>query len=183
MDEINPGTLTVPTGLPKVPPMKVDMGGILAAESRIQEVAIVNPVKAPELMATFNQAYSDLTEIISKVEYQYEVAKIQEEKARAICIIDRVPGILKEKGLTSTKSPSGSEDMRSAVLALDPEYEAAQEKVIQLKCILTYLEGKLKAIDMAYTGVKKVFGDTSQYRHSPDLSVEPGQPSSFFKKY
>ncbi len=133
-------------------------------------------------MAVFNVAYSDLSNMIAQVKYQFEIAKVQEEKARAICIIDRVPGILKEKGLTSAKSPSGSEDLRSAILALDPDYSAAQEKTIQIKCALVYLEGKLQSIDRAYTSVKKVYGDTSQYRHSPDLSVEPGQVSSFFKK-
>ncbi len=157
MIDINPGTLTVPTGLPGIPPIKLDIGGILEVESRIQEIAFVTPVKAPELMAVFNVAYSDLSNMIAQVKYQFEIAKVQEEKARAICIIDRVPGILKEKGLTSAKSPSGSEDLRSAILALDPDYSAAQEKTIQIKCALVY-------------------------RHSPDLSVEPGQVSSFFKK-
>lgn len=181
MDNVNPGTLVVPNGLPGMDSMKLNMESILAVESRIHEVAFVTPVKAPELMAAFNQAYSDLVGLISQVEYQFEVAKIHEDRARAVCLIDRVPEILKAKNLTTNKSPQGSEDLRSAVLALDPDYQAAQEKTVQLKCALTYLEGKLRAIDKAYMATKTVYADSSQYRHSPDLSLVPGQGGGFFK--
>lgn len=181
MNDINPGTLVVPRGLPDLSPLRLDLGEINTVESRIQEVAFTNPVKAPELLAVFNKAYSDLVGIISSVEYEFQMAKKHANEVRAIILIDKVPGILKEKGLSSAKSPTGSEDMRQAILDMDKDYSAAQDKVIQLKCILSLLEGKQKSIDMAYTSVKKVLGDSSQYRHSQSLATEPNQNSSFFK--
>lgn len=184
MDELTPGTLVVPRGLPGIDPLKLDVGSILAVESRIHEIAFVNPVKAPELISVFNKAFSELTEMVAKVQYELQVAKQNVEKARAICLLDRVPGILQEKGLTSTKSPMGSEDIRNAVLALDNDYNSALERVYQIQCMYTYLEGKKQAIDKAYMAVKAVSQDQSQYRHSPDLSVVPGDTvGSFFKKF
>lgn len=181
MDQINPGILVVPRGLPDLSPLKLDLGEINSVESRIQEVAFVNPVKAPELLAVFNKAYSDLVSIISTVEYEFQMAKKHSNEVRAMVLIDRVPEKLKEKGLTSAKSPGGSEDFRQAILDLDKDYSAAQDKVIQLKCIITLLEGKQKSIDMAYSSVKKVLGESSQYRHSQSLAVEQNQSTGFFK--
>lgn len=184
MNELTPGTLVVPRGLPGIDPLKLNVGSILEVESRIQEIAIVTPVKAPELISAFNKAFSEITEMIAKVRYEYRVAEANVDKVRAICIIDRVPQILQEKGLTSAKSPMGSEDVRSSILALDTEYQAAQERVIQIQCMLEFLEGKAKAIDKAYMAVKAVYADSSQYRHSPDLTVTPGDSSGgFFRKY
>jgi chromosome segregation ATPase len=134
-------------------------------------------------MAVFNTAFANLCEIISSVEYEYEMAKKHCNEVRAVILLDKVPAILRDKGLSSGKSPTGSEDMRQAILDLDSNYSEAQNKIIDLKCTLSLLEGKKKSIEMAYTSVKKVYGDSSQYRHSQSLSLEPGieNPSSFFK--
>lgn len=177
MDEINPGTLVVPRGLPGIDPLKLNIEWVLTVESRIQEIAFITPVKAPELISVFNKAFSELTEMVAKVQYELQVAKQGVEKARAICLIDRVPAILSEKGLTSSKSPMGSEDLRNAVLALDIDFNNALERVHQIQMLYTYLEGKKQAIDKAYMAVKAVSQDSSGYRHSPDLTVE-----SYFKK-
>jgi hypothetical protein len=185
MSDVNSGTLIfVPRALPGNSPLKFDLGEILKAESRITDIATVTVAKAPEMMALFNVIYLNLSGMISSVQFEYELAKKRKDETRAIALIDKIPGILKEKGLTSAKSPMGSEDIRNALLDLDTDYGEAQEKVIQLKCILSLLEGKRDSIDRAYTAVKKVYGDQSQYRHTQDLSTEPQSDSgdSFFKK-
>ena len=176
-------TLTVPRGLTGTDPMLIDMGPVLEVESRIQEIATVNAVKAPELISAFNMAYAELADMVAKVRYEFNVAKANQERVRAIVLIDRVPGILEEKKLTSGKSPMGSEDIRSAILALDPDYQEAQARVIQIQCVVELLEGKLRAIDKAYMAVKSVSADSSQYRHSPDLSTSQGLTNGFFKDY
>jgi hypothetical protein len=183
MDSLDPRTLLVPRGLPELSPLKFDLEGILKAESRIQEIATITVIKAPELMALFNKVYLDICNIISSVQFEFELSKKHADEVRAICLIDKVPSILKDKGLVSAKSPSGSEDLREAVLSLDKDYSNARERVIQLKCTLTLLEGKKESIDRAYSSVKKVYSDQTQYRHSNDLSVEPGSDvKSFFNK-
>lgn len=168
------GILTIPRGLPGLSPLQLDLGEIIQIETRIQEIAMITPVKAPELMAVFNHAYAELVKMVASVEFELELAKKHANEVKAVVLLDKAPAILKEKGLTTGKSPGGSEDFRQAVLDCDSDWQRAQEKIIQLKCILTLLEGKQKSIDMAYTAVKKVYGDSSQYRHSQDLTVTKG---------
>jgi hypothetical protein len=177
MDNINPETLLVPRGLPDLSPLKLDLKGIMEAEARIEEISILTTVKAPELMSLFNKTYLELSNMIAAVEFEYELSKKHLNKIKAIILIDKIPNIIKEKNLSSGKG-LGSEDIRSAIVDMDPDYEKAQEKTIQLKCILSLLEGKKKSVDMAYTATKKVYGDNSQYRHSPDLSVSSDATTS-----
>jgi hypothetical protein len=157
--------MMIPRGLPNLAPLAIQIGEIRSAESRIKEIADVTPHKAPELMACFNQAYSELTRIISGVEYEYELSLKHAREVKAVIILDKVPEILRQKGLNSSKNPGGSEDMRSAILDLDPDYKSAQERILAIKAYLTLLEGKKKSIDMAYTAVKKILGgDQGSYR-------------------
>lgn len=183
MNDLNPGTLVVPSGLPNLSPLSLDVGEINEVESRIQEIAFVTPVKAPELLSVFNKAYGDLVQMISGVQFQFELAKQHMNKVRAIVLLDKVPQILKDRGLASAKSPMGSEDLRQAILDTDQEYIDAQQNVFQIKCILMLLEGKQQTIDKAYTAVKKVYADPSQYRHSQSHATEPNsEENSFFRK-
>lgn len=176
-------TLIVPRGVPGSEPMQIDMGSILEVQSRIQEIATVNAVKAPELISAFNMAYADLADMIARVRYEFNVSKANMDQVRAIVLLDKVPGILEERKLTSGKSPMGSEDVRSAILATDVEYQSAQSRVMQIQCVLELLEGKLRSIDKAYMAVKAVGSDQSQFRHSPDLSTTPGTGGGFFAEY
>lgn len=182
--DINPEVLVVPNGLPGLSPLKLDLKGIFQVESRIQEIATLTIVKAPELMSVFNKAYCDLVGMIFMVQLQYELARKYSNEVKAVVLLDKVSDILKSKGLATSTRPTGSEDFRQAVLDLDPDYQVAQDKIMQLKSILMLLEGKQKSIDMAYTATKKVYGDTSQFRHSQDTAYEPNRGSNntnFFK--
>lgn len=157
--------MIIPRGLPNLAPLAVQIGEIRTAESRIREIADITPHKAPELMACFNQAYSDVCRIISGVEYEYELALKHTREVKAVLILDKVPDLLKKKGLVTSSNPSGTADMRQAILDLDPDYKGAQERTMAIKAYLTLLEGKKQSIDRALQGIKKILGgDQGSYR-------------------
>lgn len=139
----------------------LDLAPVYRTEARVQEIATVTPQKAPELLMIFNVAFLDLSRMSTALEMELLQAKKLTERARAIAILDKVPGILKEKNLVSPRSPSGSEDQRNAILALDEEYQQATENEQQVACVLQLIKGKLKGIEMAYMSVKKILGENS----------------------
>jgi hydrogenase maturation factor HypE len=86
---------------------------------------------------------------------RYEQARATDEmnKVKARILIDKAPGILKEKGLTN------SVDMRNAIIDTDPEYEEAKDRADRIEATVEYLKGKLKFMENAYTAVKKIIGE------------------------
>lgn len=153
--------IRIPRSFDNVPPLELDMTEINMAAGRIQDVAFVNQSRAGELLALFNTAYLNVGRYMALVEYEYEMAEKKAAEIRAVLIIDKIPGILQEKGLATSRNPLGSEDIRLAVMNMDPEYKRAQELIINIRCYLTLLQDTKKAFEMAYNGVKKVMGDSS----------------------
>lgn len=140
------------------------MDEVYRAEGRIKEVAYVNAHKAPELLAAFNIAYLDINDHLTKLELALNEAQKVANKRRSIVILDEVPKILALKGLASTRSPGGSEDQRNAILDQDELYLTALERVQIVKAMQSLLEGKQKAIEMAFTSVKKILGGEPSWK-------------------
>lgn len=136
-------------------PIPIEIAEIRAIEDRVKEVAFVTPTKAPELLARFNEGYLFLHRQISVLEYEHVQAEREANKVRAVVLLDRVPGVLKEKGLTS------SVDLRNAVLDQDEEYQDACDRANQIRCVVELLKGKMKGLEMAYSSVKKIMNDSA----------------------
>jgi hypothetical protein len=174
----------------------IPIRSVYEAESRIPEVATANAHKAPELLATFNIAYLDVKDVLLKLECLQIEASKDVNRRKAIVILDEVPKILAAKGLSSARSPGGSEDQRNAILDTDAEYLAANDRLSLIKAMIKLMEGKLKGVEMAYTSVKKILGqdngwkDLNQNRNlsagapMPDvtagMTVDPSNPRSRF---
>lgn len=157
---LNSNTMIVcPRGKKGTDPIIIDLTEVYPVEARLHEVAIVTKTKAPELLSTFNRAYAAVFQQRALLEMEKNTAKREAEKLRAIIILDKVPQILQEKKLATAKSPAGSEDLRQAILALDPEYQEALERVEQITCVIELLTGKLKALENGFTSVKKIMTD------------------------
>jgi hypothetical protein len=142
--------------------LSLDMTSVYQAVTRIQEIQIVNSHKAPELLAIFNMAYLTLSDHLRKVELVYNDWDKTARRIRAKVILDKVPAILREKGLASSRSPGGSEDQREAILDTDDEYVAARDKVQFARCMTELLKGRRDSIEMAYSSVKKILGSETQ---------------------
>src|SRR5690606_22674025 len=132
-------------------------------EARIMEVATVTQLKAPELLASFNVAYLRAAELVGLLEAQSILFERHASQVRAVVILDRAPVRLKEKGLATEKNPNGSADLRQAVLDSDDEYRQAMDAVGQINALLSLFKEKKKAIEMAYTSVKKILGETPRW--------------------
>ncbi len=167
--------IRVPRALHGLEPLGFEMVEIYRAERRIDEVAIVNAVRAPELLKTFNKAYLDLRKYISLLEYEHAIAEEQQSEVKGLIVLNDAPRILREKNLVSEKNPSGSVDQREAVVALDPRYKQITELVINLKCYLSLFNGKKDAIEKAYTAVKRILPDNFIRRANPNLVVPTGE--------
>jgi hypothetical protein len=160
-------------------PVVIDLTNIYKIEGRIQEVAYVNNVKAPELLARFNEVYLELDQHLCMLRYEHLKAKHKSNKVRSIVLLDKVRDYLKEKGLLTANNKAGSEDLRNAVLDQDQEYQDSLEVLDQIKCTIELLEGKQKAFEMAFSSVKKIIGDSylgNNYRN-PGTGMD--QPTTF----
>jgi hypothetical protein len=170
MFNINLEKIVIDRNIPGLAPLEIDLKTILQAEGRIPEVGFITPQKAPELLALFNVAYLDLTKHLVAVDFEYTQRERAAEQVRAEILLDRLPSILEKKGLASARSPLGSEDIRQAVLATQPDYQKALDEAQQLNALVELLKGKLKSIEMAYTSVKKVLGEGAFNFRNPNLT-------------
>jgi hypothetical protein len=151
-------------------PLVLDTTQIVYAQERLPEVAFSNTSRAPELMAVFNMAYLNTTRCLAQLEYELIQAKTRANSIKAVLLLDRLPGMLQAKGLSTARSPLGSEDIRQAFLDSDPEYLAALELTHNTQCYIAALEGQKRAFENAYNAVKKMLGqDTSTQRQNLNL--------------
>lgn len=146
-------------------PLVLKMAVIHNAESRAQEIASITPGKAPELMYLFNQAFSEIVEMLSKVEYEYEIACRHSREVQAVIVIDKMPEKIKAKNL------SNNAETRQAIIDLDPDFQQAKEQEIMLHSIKTLLEGKRRSLENCYTAAKKVLGDSYHKTSLPGPEV------------
>jgi len=133
--------------------LTVQLHSTSVAESRAPEIAAITPTKAPELLVTFNRAYLDLTQIFAKLHLERSRAEDALGKAKAVILLDKLPGILKEKGISS------SVDIRQAIVDSDADYQAAKETLDIITATMEYIKGKIKFMENSYTAVKKIIGE------------------------
>lgn len=176
MSEMN--LIRVPRALDGLEPLILDMTDIRQADGRRQEVAMVNALRAPELLTLFNNAWLITAKYLNYLEYELDVAVRRLAEVKAVIILDKVPGILAQKGLASSRSPLGSEDVRQAILDIDPDYKKVQEYISSVRCYVGLLEAYQTSFMNAYNSVKKILGtDTSSWRPNPNLP-QPISPNT-----
>jgi hypothetical protein len=149
--------LVVPRGTPNLEPLRFDLTNINHAEKRKSELAYVNKETSSDLQQLFNRAYCEVLRMMVQISFEYGQATKFANKRRSVVILDIVPELLVKKGLATTKSPAGSEDLRRAVLEQDDEYLQLTDKTQSLKAFHELLKSKAKGFEMAYHTAKKVF--------------------------
>jgi len=150
--------------------VEFDLTDVSKTEARIVEIAAVTGAKAPELLAAFNRAYLDCSRAMAGLEAEVAGSKRNVMRVKSRLLLDVVPGILAAKGLATAKSPMGSEDLRQAVLDSNDEYLAAQELLSKHECYLELVKGKMKGIEMAFSSVKRIVGETNYNGHKNNFS-------------
>lgn len=132
-----------------------DMRNIYKAEARLIELCDITKAKAGELRYTFITAWSEASRYIGQLKKEVMRAKAKLRSVKAIVVLDRAPEELKRRGLSSSRSPAGSEDLRSAVVDHDKDYIAAEELVIEITASMAFMETKAETFKMAYFSVDR----------------------------
>lgn len=134
----------------KSPQLSLEMTTIREAETRLIEAKTVSPITYPDLSHTYNESYRALKQHLSNLGYQLLLA----EKALQIAKADVVLGSYAEYLKDKPKS-AGSADLRDAFLAKDEAYNAALDRINQLKAIISNFEGKVKVLENVVSYMKQ----------------------------
>lgn len=149
----------------------LDLTKVYEAERRIPEIQIVNKETSAGIMAQFMEGYGQASHSHALLTKMLTEAENAAKRRRAIVILDIVPDVLKERGLVTARNPTGSEDLRNAVLETDEDYQKIVDRIAMLQALRALVAGKMKTLEMSYNAVKKVISpDNSFFR--PDTSVE-----------
>jgi len=137
----NQHAITVPA-FKKSPQLHLDMTLVREAETRLVEAKTVNPLTYSDLSHTFNESYRILKTHLSNVGYQLLLAEKALEEAKADVILGEYMEYLKDK-----PKSAGSSELRNAFLIKNAEYNAALDRINQLKAIQSNFEGKIKVLE------------------------------------
>ena len=156
----------------KTYPLVVRLDLIAKVENRMGEVAFLTKDKAPELLSLFNVAWRDLHELTTLLQHELDLAKDNLTKTRGRVLLDVVLPMIKEKDLP------GAKDIRDALVDADSQVQMAGARVYEISCVKELLSGKLKAIEMTYTSIKKIMGEGSFNYSTPNSNLSAGGKSS-----
>jgi hypothetical protein len=143
----------VPTG-DGTKKIAIDIEGIVKAELRLPDVAIVNQFTAPELLSSFNSTWLELNRSVSQLTYQKNIAKNCHENAIADAKMACTDEALKALGHNK-----GSADLRAAFVQRDPQVQATKDRLDEISYVLEVLRGKMQAFYNAYNSVKKLVSE------------------------
>jgi hypothetical protein len=130
-------------------PLKLELGPIIAAEHRINDIGFATKDQAKVLYSTFIGAYIHAAKMHAMVKLHVAKGAIESRKRRSIVLIDIIPGKAKEKGLGSARSPTGAEDVREAFFYADEEFVAIENSRSHLEAAEALMFGKMMAFKSA----------------------------------
>jgi hypothetical protein len=134
----------------KSPQLKLDMAIIREAETRLVEAKTVSPVSYPDLSHCYNESYRVLKQHLSNVGYQIALGEKALEEAKADVILGSYAEFLEGK-----PKSFGNAELRNAHLIRDPGYNAALDRINQLKALQSNFEGKIKVLENVVSYMKQ----------------------------
>lgn len=140
--------------------LTLDMRKIHKAEARLVELQGVTKQKAGELFHCFIEAFGEAKSYLAQLRVEYGRAKQRTRQTRGIIVLDKAVDALKAKGLLSTRSPAGSEDMRDAIVETSQEYIEVFDRFSQVEAALEHMEGKVEKLKMAYYAISDLIKGT-----------------------
>lgn len=141
-------------------PFEVDLKLAFDGERRMQEIATATTGNALLLCSVFARAYDSLGRAYGHIYCEVGCATVAARKRKSILVLDKAPGIAKEKGLSSARSPTGSEDVREAICYADEEYCRIEEYRAGLEAAKELIYCKLQAMRMSYDAVRSLVRGT-----------------------
>lgn len=137
-------------------PLTLDLKPIQKAISRLQEIRLVSPTRSGELLHLFNQGCLDCRDHIRLLNTEKHFVEQFAKKMQYQAIFDRLPSILKEKGLANARSPVGSEDIRTMFLSTDAEYQSALDLKVNIEAAIEFFDARHEALKRAYFATHKL---------------------------
>lgn len=128
----------------KSPGFSLEMNKVYEAERRILEAKTVNPITYSDLEHTFNESYRDLKRHLASLGFHLAKANQVLEEVKADILLDRYPAYL---AANEIKKTNDSADLRKAFMSRDPHYQAANDRIDQLKALEAMLDGKIKVME------------------------------------
>jgi hypothetical protein len=156
-------------------PLEVDLALAYEAEARLPDIAHVNRMTAPGLVAMFTRAADHMAKVHARLEFEVQRATIASRRRRSIVTLDLMPQQVKERGLGSPRSPLGAEDIREALLYGDDEYCRIEEARAGLEAARELAFNKLLLLKGAARSCEKVLepegrGEARAAGHSGTLA-------------
>lgn len=143
------------------PTFEVDLTLIHRVESRRQELVTAQGRSLIELANDFDDAYDAAAKLHSRVIYEEEMATIASRKRRAVLLRDELPGRIKERGLATTRSPLGAEDIRETMQYEDDEFVKLEQYRAALTAIKELLFGKMMSMNRLCKRAEQLMGQRS----------------------
>ncbi len=131
-------------------PLALDLRSILSAESRLHEIQLASKMRSGELLHLFNSACLDCKKAVNQLSTEKNYVERHVARVRSVALFDKLPEVLKQKGLANARSPLGSEDIREAFLATDADFGKAQDLLAEIVAAIEFFEIRYKAFERAY---------------------------------
>ncbi len=163
------GMLVVPA-VTGVEPITLDMARVVQGQSRIEEIARVNPATGQGLMAFFLGCWQSLHDANTTV---------TEHRDRAIDALKRAKAeaLLGADEKVKLRGGKPSADLREAVVALDDDVKAGQERVYEIEAVLSWVRGRSQQFEAAWRSVRTLIDTTRT--PPPRLSGDSPAPAPF----
>lgn len=126
----------------KSPELKMDMKNVRDAERRLIEAKTVNPMTYADLEHSFNESYRDLKKYLASIGFAITMAQKSLDEAKADVLLGSYAEAIKDKPKSYDTA-----DMRNAYLTRDEAYNAAYDRVAQLKALEANFDGKIKVME------------------------------------
>jgi hypothetical protein len=143
--------LVVPTSTSLA--LTFDMRKIHRAESRLIEMNGITKAKAGELLFCVIDAFGEAKEHYATLKGEFGRCKQKLRSIRGLIVLDKAPEELKSKGLSSARSPAGSEDLRDGVVNTNADYLKWSDVLIQVETAMDRMESKVEKLKMAYYAI------------------------------
>jgi hypothetical protein len=137
-------------------PLEIDLTLARKAEASLREIAAANSSSSLSLASTFSVAYDSLARAYGALYAEASLATIASRKRRSVVLLDLAAGIAQAKGLASSRSPTGSEDVREAICYADDEFTAIETYRAGIEAAKELVYMKMQAIRMGFDAVRAI---------------------------
>ena len=168
------GTQIVPRGRTEAP-ILLELKDTREAEYRLSDIAVVNHAILPGLISAFTKGLAELARAMGVISFEKVKAQHRMEQRKSHLLIYEVPKIIEEKKLKT------SEDIRTAIINLDPDFAELSQVQDNYEEVFENLKIRFKTIEHALYGCKTI----TQFKQGLNVgnddytgsNAEPGQTS------